>query len=218
MKRLVIFDLDGTLLNTIGDIAAAVNYALTKNGFPTHEVAKIKSFVGNGINKLFERALPEGYKTEEWVLRIRRDFVPYYNEHGAEMTMPFPGMVELLYTLRRMGIEVAVASNKYQYATAMLMDTYFPEIDFVAVFGQRDGIPAKPDTRIVDEILETAKTAKADTLYVGDSGVDMQTAINAGIDALGVTWGCRSREELESFHPAAVIDSAEEILMWTTKL
>lgn len=217
MKKLVIFDLDGTLLNTIGDIAAAVNYALAKNGFPTHPVTTIKSFVGNGINKLFERALPEGYKNEEWVHTIRRDFIPYYNEHGAEMTIPFPGMVELLYTLRRLRIEVAVASNKYQYATVMLMDTYFPEIDFVAVFGQRDGIPTKPDTHIVDDILEVAKISKADTLYVGDSGVDMQTAINAGLDALGVTWGCRSREELESFSPMAVVDSAEDILMWATR-
>lgn len=212
MKKLVIFDLDGTLLNTIGDIAAATNYALAKNGFPTHPVATIKGFVGNGINKLFERALPEGYKTEEWVLTIRRYFVPYYNAHGAELTMPFPGIVELLYTLRRLGVQVAVASNKYQYATAMLMETYFPEIDFAAVFGQRDGIPTKPDTHIVDDILAITKTDRADVLYIGDSGVDMQTAANAGLDAIGVTWGCRSRQELESYNPMAVVDSVEEIL------
>lgn len=217
MKQLVIFDLDGTLLNTVGDIAAATNFALQKNGFPPHPASVIKSFVGNGINKLFERALPENYKTEDWVLKIRQDFIPYYNEHGAEMTMPYPGMVELLYTLRRLGIEVAVASNKYQYATEMLMQTYFPEIDFAAVFGQRDGVPTKPDTKIVDDILSITGTQKSDTLYVGDSGVDMQTAINAGLDAIGVTWGCRSREELQSFHPMAVVDSAEDILMYATR-
>lgn len=211
MKRLVIFDLDGTLLNTVGDIAAATNYALQKNGFPTHTVEEIRSFVGNGINKLFERALPEGDKTEEMVLTIRRDFVPYYNAHGAEMTMPFPGIVELLYTLRRLGIAVAVASNKYQQATTMLMETYFPEIDFAAIYGQRDGIPTKPDTRIVDDILAGTGISKADTLYVGDSGVDMQTAINAGLDCVGVTWGCRTRAELESFSPRAVVDTTEEI-------
>ena len=212
MKRLVIFDLDGTLLNTIADIASATNYALSLHGFPTHPISAIKGFVGNGINKLFERALPEGYKTEDWVLTIRHDFVPYYNEHGAELTLPFPGIVELLYTLRQIGVQVAVASNKYQQATVALMETYFPEIDFTAVFGQRNGIPTKPDTHIVDDILAVAKVGKHDVLYVGDSGVDMQTAANAGIEAVGVTWGCRSRKELESFHPLAVVDHVEEIL------
>lgn len=213
MKKLVIFDLDGTLLNTVSDIAAATNFALAKNGFPTHSVAEIKSFVGNGINKLFERSLPEGYKTEEWVLKIRRDFVPYYNEHGADMTMPFPGIVELLYTLGRLGIKMAVASNKYQHATEMLIETYFPEIEFTAVFGQREGIPTKPDTKIVDDILSKAEcTDKKDVLYIGDSGVDMQTAQNAGLDAIGVTWGCRTRQELESYSPMAVVDSVEDIM------
>lgn len=212
MKKLVIFDLDGTLLNTIGDIAAATNWALSKNGFATHSIEEIRSYVGNGINKLFERALPEDSKTEEWVLAIRRDFIPYYNAHGAEMTMPYPGIVELLYTLQRLNIKIAVASNKYQHATSMLMSTYFPEIEFTAVYGQRDGIPTKPDTRIIDDILSVANTDKADTLYVGDSGVDMQTAANAALDAVGVTWGCRTRAELESFHPNAVVDTAEEIL------
>ena len=212
MKKLVIFDLDGTLLNTTEDIAAATNHALALYGYPTHSSAAIKSFVGNGINKLFERALPEGHKSEENVLKIRAAFIPYYNEHGADFTMPFAGMVELLYTLQQLGIKLAVASNKYEQATRALIDTYFPEIDWCAVFGQREGVPTKPDPTIVNEILAAADiTDKSEVLYVGDSGVDMQTAINAGLDAVGVTWGCRSRQELESFSPRAVVDTAEEI-------
>lgn len=213
MKKLVIFDLDGTLLNTYEDIAAATNHALAMYGYPTHSTPVIKSFIGNGINKLFERALPEGRKTEEMVLKIRAAFIPYYNEHGADFTMPFEGIVELLYTLQRLGLKLAVASNKYEQATKALIDTYFPEIEWCAVLGQRDGVPTKPDPTIVNEILATADiTDRSEVLYVGDSGVDMQTAINAGLDAVGVTWGCRSRQELESFSPLAVVDTCEEIL------
>ena len=211
MIKLAIFDLDGTLHNTTYDIAAATNHALALYGYPTHTPERIKSFVGNGINKLFERALPEGHKDEAEVLRIRAAFIPYYNEHGADFTMPFPGMVELLYTLQRLGIRLAVASNKYQQATEMLISTFFPEIDFCAVFGQRDGVPTKPDPTIVHDICAKAGVSMPDVLYVGDSGVDMQTAINAGVEAVGVTWGCRPRTELAKFSPRWIVDTAEEI-------
>lgn len=210
MKKLVIFDLDGTLLNTYADIAAATNFALAKRGYPTHSVDVIRSFVGNGINKLFERALPEGHKDE--FLEIRKDFIPYYNEHGTDFTFPFEGIVETLYTLQRMGLKIGVASNKYEQATKHLMECYFPEINFSAVIGQRDGVAVKPDPSIVYEIMASAGIEnKSDVLYVGDSGVDMQTSINAGVDAVGVTWGCRTRAELESFNPRGVVDSCEEI-------
>ena len=213
MKKLVIFDLDGTLLNTYEDIAAATNYALAQYGYPTHSTPVIKSFVGNGINKLFERALPEGHKSMEMVLKIREAFIPYYNVHGADFTMPFEGIVELLYTLQRLGLKLAVASNKYDQATKALVETYFPEIEWCAVLGQRDGVATKPDPTIVEEILAAAGVSdKSEVLYVGDSGVDMQTAINAGVEAVGVSWGCRSREELENFTPRAVVDTCEEIL------
>ncbi|MBR5822825.1 MAG: HAD family hydrolase [Paludibacteraceae bacterium] len=219
MKKLVIFDLDGTLLNTYEDIAAATNYALSQYGYPTHSTPVIKSFVGNGINKLFERALPEDEKTEENILKIRAAFIPYYNVHGADFTMPFEGIVELLYTLQRLGLKLAVASNKYEQATKALVETYFPEIEWCAVFGQRESVPTKPDPTIVEEILEKAGISnKEEVLYVGDSGVDMQTAINAGVEGVGVTWGCRSREELESFSPRAVVNTCEEILQIVTNL
>lgn len=211
MKQLVIFDLDGTLLNTVGDIAAATNHALTTLGHPTRTVEEIKSFVGNGINKLFERALPEPHKTEENVLRMRAAFIPYYNEHGTEKTAPFPGTVTLLEQLQASGKLLAVASNKYQQATQALVRHFFPTIRFVTVLGQRDGIAVKPDPSIVEEIRREARVERDEILYVGDSGVDMQTAINAQVEAVGVTWGCRPRQELQKFNPHWIVDTAEEI-------
>ena len=191
MKKLVIFDLDGTLLNTIADLANSTNYALKVLGYPIHEPDKYNFMVGNGINKLFERALPDGEKTEENVLRVRQEFVPYYDQHNADKSRPYPGVTELLETLQTAGMQLAVASNKYQAATEKLIAHYFPNIKFTAVFGQREGIPVKPDPIIVKEILQIAKVQEEETLYVGDSGVDMQTAINAGVTSCGVTWGFR---------------------------
>ena len=211
MKKLVIFDLDGTLLNTIADLANSTNYALKVLGYPIHEPDKYNFMVSNGINKLFERALPDGEKTEENVLRVRQEFVPYYDQHNADKSRPYPGVTELLETLQTAGMQLAVASNKYQAATEKLIAHYFPNIKFTAVFGQREGIPVKPDPIIVKEILQIAKVQEEETLYVGDSGVDMQTAINAGVTSCGVTWGFRPRTELESFHPDHIVDNAEEI-------
>ena len=211
MKKLVIFDLDGTLLNTIADLANSTNYALKVLGYPIHEPDKYNFMGGNGINKLFERALPDGEKTEENVLRVRQEFVPYYDQHNADKSRPYPGVTELLETLQTAGMQLAVASNKYQAATEKLIAHYFPNIKFTAVFGQREGIPVKPDPIIVKEILQIAKVQEEETLYVGDSGVDMQTAINAGVTSCGVTWGFRPRTELESFHPDHIVDNAEEI-------
>ena len=192
MKKLVIFDLDGTLLNTIADLAQSTNHALSVLGYPTHEESAYNFMVGNGINKLFERALPEGEKSEENVLRVRKEFIPYYDAHNADKSRPYPGIPELLEQLQSLGLQIAVASNKYQTATQKLIAHYFPTI--------------------VDDILSIAKTDRKDVLYVGDSGVDMQTAINAGVTSCGVTWGFRPRTELEEFHPDYIVDRAEEIL------
>lgn len=218
MKKLIIFDLDGTLLNTIADLAQSTNHALQMLGYPTHEESAYNLMVGNGINKLFERALPEGEKTEENVLRVRREFVPYYDAHNADKSRPYPGISELLEEMQIKGIQLAVASNKYQSATVKLIKHYFPTIHFIAVFGQREGIPVKPDPTIVHDILQIAGIAKEEVLYVGDSGVDMQTAANAGITACGVTWGFRPRTELEAFHPAYIVDKADDIAAIVTSL
>lgn len=211
MKKLIIFDLDGTLLNTIADLAQSTNYALQTLGFPTHPESAYHLMVGNGINKLFERALPEGEKTEENVLRVRQEFIPHYDQHNADKSRPYPGIPELLEGLQKQGIQLAVASNKYQAATTKLISHYFPHIHFVAVFGQRDGIQVKPDPTIVHDILDRTQVSKEEVLYVGDSGVDMQTAANAGVTACGVTWGFRPRTELEMFHPEYIVDQADAI-------
>ena len=214
MKKLVIFDLDGTLLDTIADLAESANHALKQLGYPTRDVETIRTFVGNGVNKLLFRALPDEEKTEENMMRMRTHFVPYYDAHNADLSAPYPGIVALLEELQAKGLRMAVASNKYQEATAKLVKHYFPMIDFVEVLGQREGINVKPDPTIVFDILKKAGVSKEETLYVGDSGVDMQTAINAGVDAIGVTWGFRPRTELEDFHPMGLIDQAEELLVF----
>lgn len=212
MKQLVIFDLDGTLLNTIADLAASTNYALSVNGFPTHETSAYNFFVGNGINKLFERALPEGAKTEENIRLVREAFLPYYDAHYTERSVPYPGIPELLAALRDKGLTLAVASNKYQSATEELISHFFPEIPFAMVLGQRNGVLPKPDPAIVRDILNFTNIPEEAVLYVGDSGVDMQTALNSGIDSVGVTWGFRPKEELEKFNPKHIVDRADEIL------
>ncbi len=211
MKKLIIFDLDGTLLNTIADLAACTNYALQQLGFPAHPTEAYNLMVGNGINKLFERALPEGAKTEENVRQVRAVFLPYYDQHNADCTTPYTGIPELLQTLQQTGIQLAVASNKHHAATQKLIADYFGDICFVAVLGQRDGILPKPDPTIVQDILAIAGVKKEEVLYVGDSGVDMQTALNAGVTACGVTWGFRQRAELEAFNPAYIVDAPQQI-------
>ena len=211
MKRLVIFDLDGTLINTIADLGTCTNYALEKLGYPTHDIESYKFRVGNGINNLFRRSLPEGEKTDENVLRVRREFIPYYNAHNTDLSRPYPGMVELLEALQTEGILLAVASNKYQEATTKIIGELYPSIRFSAVLGQREGINIKPDPQIVFDILQATGVDKADVLYVGDSGVDMQTGLNAGVETCGVTWGFRPRTELEPFHPQHIVDSVDEL-------
>lgn len=212
MKKLVIFDLDGTLLNTIADLAAATNQALEKLHFPLHSTQAYLRFVGNGINKLFERALPPAARTQENVLRVRALFVPYYNAHGADLTKPYEGIVSLLEALQNRGLKLAVASNKYQEATAQLVKHYFSTIAFSAVLGQREGLPTKPDPLFVQEILKQTGVAAADTLYVGDSDVDMQTARNAGVDACAVTWGFRTPAELAAYQPKYMAQVPADIL------
>ena len=212
MKKLVIFDLDGTLLDTIADLAMATNQALAHYGYPTHPTESFRFFVGNGINKLFERALPKNERSMENVLRIRSCFLPFYNEHNADLSRPYEGVEKLLETLQSKGIQIGVASNKYQTATEKLVKHYFPQIRFVEVLGQRENVPTKPNPSIVHDILNKAGVRPEEALYVGDSDVDMQTGHNAGVDAIGVAWGFRPRKELEDMNPLGIIDKADELL------
>ena len=214
-NKLIIFDLDGTLLDTVADLANATNQALAKCGYPIHPTEAYYRFVGNGINKLFARALPEEARTEENVQHIRALFIPYYNEHNADDSRPYPGIVELLTHLQNQGIRLAVASNKYQQATAKLVGHFFPDIRFAAVYGQREGIPIKPDPAIVNDILSVTGISRARALYVGDSGVDMQTAHNASVESAGVIWGFRDEEELRVNGADHIIHNAKDILKLT---
>lgn len=210
--KLVIFDLDGTLLNTIGDLAEAANEMLRLRNLPQHDYPTYCTFVGNGIMRLVERALPEELRTAAYVAAARQDFLDYYINHIDRKTCPYAGIPELLKALQRRGIRLAVASNKFQAGTEKLIRSFFPEIRFEVVFGQRPDVPLKPDPAVVEEILSITGVAREEVLYVGDSGVDMLTAHAAGVRSVGVSWGFRTREELLDAQADRIVDSAEEIL------
>lgn len=212
MKKLVIFDLDGTLINSIKDLGAATNFALEKNGYPTHPLDSYPMFVGNGVANLIRRALPDHARTDSNVALLKKDFTMYYDVHNLDRTVPYDGISELLQNIQSKGIQIAVASNKYDEATKKLVTSLFPSVGFVAVEGQKEGIPVKPDPSIVFEILAKTGVPKKDVLYVGDSGVDMETARRACVDSCGVTWGFRSEDELRANYANNIVHSPEEIM------
>lgn len=213
MKRLVIFDLDGTLLNTIDDLGNACNHAMRTLGYPTHGLVAYPMMVGNGITKLIERALPDEARTPHIISEARRIFVEYYNDHCCDATIPYPGIPELIEELTRREISLAVASNKYQDAVTRIIGHYFPQANFKAVFGQKEGIPVKPDPSIVFEVLTECPTPKSETLYVGDSGVDIETARRACVESVGVTWGFRPEKELRDHYADHIISDPDDILL-----
>ena len=211
MKKLVIFDLDGTLINSIEDLGQAANYALSKNGFPTHSLASYPFFVGNGVRNLIRKALPEENRNDTTIDSLLKDFKEYYDDHNVDSTKPYDGIMELLKQLQEQGVKLAVASNKYQKATEKIVSQLFPDIKFVSVQGQQDGVNVKPDPSIVFNILGVALVPKAEVLYVGDSGVDMETARRACVDSVGVTWGYRSEKELNEYHADRIVHRASDI-------
>ena len=212
MKRLIIFDLDGTLLNTIEDLANSVNYALQQYNFPTHTVEQYNFMVGNGVNNLLLSALPAEKRYDNDVLQmVKHEFLKHYSVNADKFTKPYAGMTELLEKLQKNDFLIAVASNKMHEATVELVKKYFPTINFTAVFGQRAGFPIKPDPQLVEEILNIAQVQRTDTLYVGDSSVDMQTAKNADVNVVGVTWGFRPLSELQQYNPNFIANSTEEL-------
>ncbi len=212
MTKLIIFDLDGTLIDTREDIANACNYALDQCGFPTRSLEEYNMLVGRGIDNLFRAAMPAHEAVEENVAKMRSIFVPYYNEHKCDFTRPYEGIQEALDQLAGMGLKFAVASNKYQEGTEQLVEKFFGRHEFVRILGQRDGKPIKPDPLIVAEAMEGAPEVTLDqVVYCGDSDVDMQTGLGAGVKTIGVTWGFRTREELEAYSPHALIDHPSEL-------
>ena len=220
---IVIFDLDGTLINTISDLGQACNYALSACGFPTHKIEDYPRLVGNGVNKLIERALPQEHRNEETVLRLREYFVPYYDEHNCDYTRPYDGIQELLEALKRKGDEamrqygeplfLAVASNKYQAATEKIVAQLFPGI-FDVVLGEREGVERKPNPQIVYDIHSTLNTqlSTLNCLYIGDSLVDAETARAAGATLVLCTWGFGTREQMENAQPDYLVDHPLEVL------
>lgn len=212
MTRLVIFDLDGTLLDSLTDLAISTNHALRQNGFPEHEREAYRHFVGNGVRKLIERALPEGSREAGMVERVMADFMAYYSLHKADYTAPYDGIPALLQALRKQGMRLAVASNKFQSATEAMVPYYFGEGCFDFIHGQRESVPPKPDPQVVMNIMAEANVEPGEVLYVGDSGVDMQTAARAGVRSVGVLWGFRSREELLANGAMHVVERPADIL------
>jgi phosphoglycolate phosphatase len=211
MTKLVIFDLDGTLLDTIEDLANSVNYALEQYKYPTHPIEAYQFFIGNGVNKLLERALPEDKRNADFVSMLKVKFIKHYFAHSEELTRPYPGITELLNKLYNEGYQLGVASNKVHAATVELVNRFFPNIEFTAIFGQRNGYPVKPNPGILDEIIEMAKVEKSEVMYVGDSGVDVATALGAKVPFTGVLWGFRPRRELEEVGAARFAATAEEL-------
>lgn len=211
MTKLVIFDLDGTLLDTIEDLANSVNYALQQYNYPTHPIEAYRFFIGNGVNKLLERALPEDKRNADFVSMLKVDFIRHYYAHSEELTRPYPGITELVNTLYSDGYQLGVASNKVHDATVELVRRFFPDVKFTAVFGQRDGYPVKPNPGILEEIIEMAGVQKSEVMYVGDSGVDVATAYNAKVPFTGVLWGFRPRKELEEVGATRFVETTEEL-------
>jgi len=197
MKKLVIFDLDGTLLNTIADLGNAANHTLAALGLPEHTLDEYTMMVGNGMRKLIIRALPDEKAADEsFVDSTLASFLDYYANHIDICTRPYPGIPELISALYTHGYELAVASNKIQSGTERLIEKFFPGIHFVAVMGNSPLYPLKPDAALVEYIMNKAGTDRAHTIMVGDSGTDIQTARNAGIPVITVSWGFRPRHEL----------------------
>ena len=207
MYRTVIFDLDGTLLDTISDLAAAANYVCRENDWPEYTVAEVESMVGNGIPKLVERFSPENARSPLMLANTLHQFNRYYGAHNMESTHPYPGIPELLRELHDRGLQMAVCSNKADEFSRVIVEHYFPGI-FQLVRGNIPGTPVKPDPGVAKGIMERLGAEPGETLMVGDSDVDIHTGHNAGLRACGVTWGFRSRENL--------VDAGADVLADTT--
>lgn len=210
MYQTVLFDLDGTLLNTIGDLAAAGNHVCRLRGWPEYPEEAFQAMVGHGLANLALRFSPESARDPESVARTLADFGSYYGAHSRDRTVPYPGIPALLERLGDAGVRLAVCSNKDDPFSRSLMEHYFPG-RFALVRGRREGAPVKPDPTIVHGILEELGADPAQALFVGDSATDIRTGHNAGLPACGVTWGFRPRRSLEEAGADFLADTAEEL-------
>ena len=207
--KLVLFDLDGTLLDTLDDLSEAVNHALALRGLPGHSREEYMSMVGHGVRNLVKQALPEGMRADDALIdSALADFKAYYTAHIDVHTHPYPGMVEVVSSLHEAGVQMAVASNKFQEGAEYLVGKMFPGIPFAAVLGNRPGFPLKPDPEIVGEVLRRTGIPPEYAVLVGDSPTDMKTAANGRISAIAVTWGYRP---MKDYPGVKVVESAEEL-------
>lgn len=211
MYKVAIFDLDGTLLNTLKDLADACNFALRSHGFSEHQIDEYKYFLGNGVYKLVERALPMDKKDGETVDKVLTEFKKYYEKHKSDFTKPYDGIEELLIALKEIGIKTAVVSNKPHEFAVEIVERYFAK-SFDIVFGKREGYLAKPDPTTVIETLNHFKCKKEEAVYIGDSDVDMFTGKNAGLFSIGVAWGFRGARELSAAGANKIVYTSEELL------
>ena len=209
MKKAVIFDLDGTLLNTLGDLASSVNFALRECGYPERTVDEVRSFIGNGVIMLMRRSVPKGTNEADEKACFEK-FRAYYLEHMEDTTAPYDGVNELIEKLSARGIKTAVVSNKLDAGVKGLCEKYFPGL--TCAFGVNDESERKPAPANVFKALSKLGVEKDEALYVGDSEVDVQTAQNAGLEMVGVTWGYRSRETLVSSGANHIVEKPEELL------
>ncbi len=207
-----IFDLDGTLLDTLADLAAAVNYALRQHGMPEHTIDDVRRFVGNGVRKLMERAIPDGEKNPDFEATFAT-FREYYMHHSLDTTRPYPGIIETLEALKAKGCRLAVVSNKMMAATKELCQHFFAETIEVAI-GENEaaGIRKKPAPDTVFEALRQLGEEKDSAVYVGDSDVDLETANNSGLPCISVLWGFRDRDFLIQHGAKTFISAPSELL------
>ena len=208
--RVALFDLDGTALDTLADIADAVNVTLCKNGLPPRTYDEIRSFVGNGIQKLIERSVPRGTDAA-LTAKVLAEFKPYYSANSANKTAPYDGILEMLRTLREAGVHTAVVSNKADFAVQPLVKQYFGDLFDVALGEDVEKRPAKPAPDMVWHVLELLGADKAQAVYIGDSDVDVQTAQNAGLPCIAVTWGFRDRACLANAGATVFADTVKEL-------
>lgn len=207
--KYAIFDMDGTILNSVSDIEIAINYVMKKYGYKTFNEAEIMSMLGNGNKKLVERALPEGLKDKHFDEKYK-EFLDYYFSHCKIKSKPYDGIIDLFHYLKDKGIKTAIVSNKNDAAVQELKDYYFKGLIDVAV-GITANMKVKPDPEPVEKALKALKATKEDSLYMGDSEVDAKTAENSGLKYLSVSWGFRSRDILLKLHPIEIVDKPEDI-------
>ncbi len=208
--KAIIFDLDGTLLDTLKDLQEGTNYALRVNGMPERTLDEIRRFVGSGSRKLIERVIP-GCEKEGVFEKVLEDYNFYYKDHCKDHTQPYPGIAEMLSELKQKGYALGVVSNKPDFAVQELIPEYFPDV-FASVSGERQGIAKKPAPDLIWEAMKKLNVTKEEAVYVGDSEVDLEAAENAGLPCISVSWGFKGREFLEQHNAAIIIESPAEIL------